>query len=366
MTDTKSPAPSSDGPEDQDVAKEIAKLREQMPDMTVVQNVPLAFKPTPLQDLPLASEALGIRVRVKRDDLTGSHVSGNKIRKLEYLTRHALAQGATHIVTTGGIQSNHCRATAFAAREVGMTPVLLLRTPNGEASDLPVPANGNVFLDQLAGAEIRTCTPEQYQERDSHMAAIAEELKAEGHTPYVIPEGGSNALGALGYVACAHEIVVQCGDKLPATVVCAVGSGGTVAGLALGFKHLNLGIRVLGVPVCDDGAYFHKRVMAIAAAASAKFGLAELEDKDFGFIDGYQGRGYALSTAEELALIRDVARRDGIVLDPVYTGKAFKALVEVAQQDSGARLGGDTVFVHTGGIFGLLAKADEFVEHGLL
>ena len=363
MTDNTPPETGSADSERAVTEDKIRKLGESLPDMSFVQFVPLALKPTPLEEMRGTSEALGLRVRVKRDDLTGSHLSGNKVRKLEYLMRHALACDATHIVTTGGIQSNHCRATALTARKLGMTPVLLLRTPTGRLDDLPSPATGNVFLNLLAGADIRTCTPQEYGDRDARMAAIADELREQGHRPYIIPEGGSNALGALGYVACALEIAAQAGPALPATVVCAVGSGGTFAGLALGFKHLNLGVRVIGIPVCDDANYFRQRITAIADDACTRFGLTRLEPQDIVLVDGFQGRGYALNTPEELALIRDVARRDGLIVDPVYSGKAFRALTHIAQEQT-ARLGGDTVFLHTGGIFGLLAKSKEF--EGLL
>lgn len=328
-----------------------------LPDMTVVENVPLALTPTPIHDLPNASEAAGVRIRVKRDDLTGSHVSGNKIRKLEYLIRQALHVGATHVITCGGIQSNHCRATAFAARQAGMQPVLMLRTPNGALEDLPTPATGNVLLARLAGADIRPCTPTEYGDRVARMDAIAEELCAAGHTPYIIPEGGSNALGALGYVACAHEIADACGDDLPATVLCAVGSGGTAAGLAIGFKHLGLNVRVIGVPVCDDAEYFEKAILAISEEATELYGLTALEAGDVTLLDGFVGRGYALATKEELTVLVEATRRDGLVLDPVYTGKAWGALLKTAETHP-ETLGGDTMFVHTGGIFGLLSQAE--------
>lgn len=322
------------------------------------ERLKLAQLPTPLHELPALSQRLGLRVRVKRDDLTGSHLSGNKVRKLEFLLGQAVAREATHVLTTGGVQSNHCRATALAAVPLGLRPVLLLRTPNGDPGDLPQPPAGNVLLDRLAGARLVPCTPAAYEQRDALLAELAEELRAAGGRPYVIPEGGSNALGAYGYVEAARELALQWGDDAPDTVVVATGSGGTLAGLAMGFKTLGLPTRPVGVPVTGDAATFRRRVLSIGTQAHATLGLPALAPEDFGLLDGYVGRGYALSTPAELSLLRDTARRDGLVLDPVYTNKAMAALVDQAPRPA-RPLGEDIVFLHTGGIFGLMAAGAE-------
>ena len=325
--------------------------------MNLPKRLALAHLPTPIHPLAALSRQLDADIWVKRDDLTGSHLSGNKIRKLEFLLAEASEQQATHIITCGGVQSNHCRASALAAASLGMKPELLLRTPSGLASDLPTPSAGNVLLGRLAGATIHPCTPDTYREsRNEHMMAMAEALRATGARPYIVPEGGSNALGALGYVECAKELVEQLGRETHCSVWVPVGSGGTLAGLALGFKTLGVPYRAVGVPVCDDAETFREIVQRIAAEASQSFGLAELNPEDYDLVEGYQGRGYALTTPRELALIRDTLVREGIVLDHVYTGKAFGAFVE------GAKGASRHVFVHTGGIFGLSAAASQLDE----
>ena len=325
--------------------------------MNLPKRVPLAHLPTPLAPLPALSAELGSQVLVKRDDLTGSHLSGNKIRKLEFLLAEAQEQAATHVITCGGIQSNHCRATALAAASLGMAPELLLRTARGLRDDLPSPSSGNVLLGRLAGATLHLCDPDEYRSsRNERMASIAAQIKDDGGRPYVVPEGGSNALGALGYVAAARELAEQLGYTTACKVWVAVGSGGTLAGLALGFKALEVPYRAVGVPVCDDAPTFRAIVQSIAEEASQRFGLPSLALGDYDVIEGYQGRGYALTTGPELALIRDAVRRDGLVLDHVYTGKAFRALFERVSQEHGEEL---NVFLHTGGIFGLGASASQ-------
>ena len=213
----------------------------------------LARLPSPLQPLPGPSKQLGAEIWVKRDDLTGAGLSGNKVRKLDYLLAEATARGADCVITTGGIQSNHCRATALAARMVGLRPVLLLRgQPPTDGWD------GNLLLDGILGAEIHWITPEQYTHRDALMAEHAARLSAAGATPYVIPEGGSSAVGALGFVRAGRELAAQAmaaGVEFD-TVLCATGSGGTLAGLAMS----GLSAQVLGVAVCDDRTYFRQRV----------------------------------------------------------------------------------------------------------
>jgi D-cysteine desulfhydrase len=323
------------------------------------ERLELAHTPTPIQPLERLSNELGVRLRVKRDDLTGSHLSGNKIRKLEFLLADAKAQKATHVITCGGIQSNHCRATAMAARPLGMEAVLLLRTEHGLDSDLPDPPTGNVFLDKLVQAQLVPCTREGYQARAEKMAQLAHEIDQDGGHAVIIPEGGSNALGSLGYVRAAQEITRQLGDDLPETVVVPTGSGGTVAGLAIGFLALGVHTRVVGIPVCDDSAHFRDVSMAIGAEAHSRFGTPKLSPDTIDFIDGFQGQGYALTTPEELSFLREIATHDGLVLDPVYTNKSFRGMIETCRSGSG-RMGQDILFIHTGGIFGLMGQNEAF------
>ncbi len=307
------------------------------------RRVPLAQLPTPLLDvgglLPPST-----RLRVKRDDLTGAALSGNKVRKLEFLLAEAQERGLRRVVTCGGLQSNHCRATAIAARELGLDCTVVLRTAT--PPDREGPLTGNVALMRLVGAELRFVTPEQYAQRARLLPELA------GTDGLVIPEGGSNALGAWGYLACVDELIVQWGTEPPTAIICATGSGGTLAGLAMGVRRRGLTIPVYGVCVCDDAPTFQGLVAQISAEAHARWPeLPALAPSDVRVVEGWVGRGYALSTPDELADLAHVARTTGLVLDPVYTAKAFRALLRAPEAYGEAPL-----FVHTGGIFGLLAE----------
>ena len=325
------------------------------------ERISLARTPTPLERLERTGEALGVELLVKRDDLTGAELSGNKVRKLEYLLAEARAQGADLVVTCGGEQSNHCRATAMAAARLGMGAHLLLRTADPAH---PPALGGNILLDRLVGARIQWITPADYARRAELMAEVAAELGRAGRRPYVIPEGGSNALGAWGYLRAAEEIDADLAalPPRPTTVLYACGSGGTGAGLVLGASLLGWsgrGIRVAGVNVCDDRDYFVRTIGAICREFEDRFRTgARVSEADIELVDGYVGRGYARSRPEELAEIVALCRREALVLDPVYTGKAFFGLTRELARDR-RRFGERVVFVHTGGIFGLFPAAAE-------
>jgi D-cysteine desulfhydrase len=311
--------------------------------------------PTPVDPAPRLSQRLGLDVLFKRDDLTGSGLSGNKIRKLEFLFAEARAQGCDTVVTCGGEQSNHCRATAIAAAQLGLRSVLLLRTDDPQR---PPPTEANILLDRLVGAEIRWVSRPEYARRAEIFPQVAAELRARGQKPYLIPEGGSNALGAWGYIRCVEELSNELTPGA-ATLVYAAGSGGTGAGLILGVKLLGLPWRVVGVNVCDDEAYFRRVIGEIVEQAIDRWKLPVSFSRDeIELRDGYVGIGYAKSRPEELATLRDVARAEGLVLDPVYTGKAFHGLVQELAKDH-AQFGSRIVFIHTGGIYGLFPKAAE-------
>jgi D-cysteine desulfhydrase len=317
--------------------------------------VQLARLPTPLEPARKLSARLGLSLWWKRDDLTGAELSGNKVRKLEFLLGDAESLGADTLITCGGEQSNHCRATALAAARRGLRCVLLLRVPDPAA---PPPVTANSLLARLGGADIRYVSPEEYRRRDEIFRTVEDELRARGRRPYVIPEGGSNALGAWGYMQAMAELHTQLGGR-PATIVYAAGSGGTGAGIELGIRRLRWsGARALGFAVCDDSAYFQRQIAAIAAEASTRWNLGiELDAAAVAISDAYIGPGYAQSTPEMLATIAEVARTEGVVLDPVYTGKAFFGLLREHTLGHPA-LVDDVVFVHTGGIFGLFPFAD--------
>ncbi len=321
----------------------------------------LARAGTPLEPMPRTSAVLGVEVLIKRDDLTGAELSGNKVRKLEFLLAEAQDQGADTVITCGGEQSNHCRATALAAARAGLASRVVLRTDDPAA---PPPATGNILLDRLAGATVRWISRPDWAKRNAIMEEEAATVRAAGGRPYVIPEGGSNAMGSWGYVACAAELADDLATlpARPTTIVFACGSGGTAAGLALGAKLLGLperGVRVAAVNVCDDRAYFVRVISRICADMTARWSLpAAIAPEELDVVDGYVGLGYARSQPAELVTLRDVCRRDGVVLDPVYTGKAFHGMVTELARDRG-RFGERIVFVHTGGIFGLFPAAAE-------
>ena len=322
------------------------------------RRVPLANQPTRGHWLRYG-DALGTKIWVKRDDHTGSELMGNKVRKLEYLMAEALAEGATHVITCGGEQSNHARATAFAAAQLGMKSVLILRTDDPAA---PPAATGNILLDRLVGSELQWISRPAWRDRNRLLAEAADRVRTGGGTPYIVPEGGSNALGSWGYIRAMRELASDLDDiaspENPVTIVYACGSGGTGAGLIMGAKLFRLaerGIRVAGVNVCDDRAYFLKAIRAICDDAEARWQLdLGITEADIDIVDGHVGAGYAKSRPEELATIRDVCRSDGIVLDPVYTGKAFHGVVTELRRDP-ARFGKTVAFMHTGGMFGLFA-----------
>jgi D-cysteine desulfhydrase len=314
--------------------------------------IPLANQPT--RGHWLRYRRNGTRFWLKRDDHTGSELMGNKVRKLEYLLAEAMANKATHVVTCGGEQSNHARATALAAAQLGMKSVLILRTDDPAK---PPAATGNILLDAMCGAEIVWISRPAWRDRNELLAAQAERIRAAGGTPYVVPEGGSNALGSFGYIRAMRELVADLRDvPKPCTVLYACGSGGTGAGLVMGAKLLKPeGIRVAGVNVCDDKPYFVAAIMRICAEAEAKYAVgAHVTEADIDIVDGHVGLGYAKSRPEELATIRELCHSDGVVLDPVYTGKAFHGICMELDRDP-KRFGETVAFIHTGGMFGLFA-----------
>jgi D-cysteine desulfhydrase len=317
------------------------------------ERVQVARLPTPLEPLKSMGDELGIDLWVKRDDLTGAGLSGNKIRKLDYLLAQALQENADTLITCGGTQSNHARATALAGARLGLKSILILRgTP-------PQRLEGNQLLDRMVNADIRWVSPEQYKERDRLFHEIADEVRISGGRPYCIPEGGSNALGAWGYLDAMEEIRTQSQESGLSfdVLVTAVGSGGTLAGLAVGHaQHPTDTPFPIGVNVCDDAAYFHGRIKEIWQSMTETYGVTPYRRDAYEIQDGFVGLGYAKSQQQELDLLQDVARSTGLLLDPVYTGKAFFALTQLLTTDS-SLLGKRILFLHTGGLFGLFAKA---------
>jgi D-cysteine desulfhydrase len=317
--------------------------------------IPLAHLPTPLWRHDALDRLVGAEVWVKRDDMTAGAEAGNKARKLEFLLADALDRGAEVVVTCGGAQSNHARAAALLARGVGLGAVLLLRTADPEA---PPDPTGNVLLDRMAGAEIRFITPAAYGNRHELLARTATSLVASGRKATVIPEGGSNGLGAFGYVEAMREVRRQLDLGLAGTrqpfdaIVHACGSGGTTAGLVLGARRFGVAPAVHAIAVCDDRAYFEGVVARITAEAES-LGAPSHEPADLVVHDQFKGPAYGVASAEQLAFIVEVARETGLVTDPVYVGKALFGLARLEPKPK------RVLFVHTGGLPGLLAMAAE-------
>lgn len=310
--------------------------------------------PTPIQKLGNLSKHLGgPELWIKRDDLTGLAGGGNKTRKLEFLVADAIAQGADTLITVGAVQSNHCRLTLAAAAHEGLHCRLVLE--QRVRGSYRKEASGNNFLFDLLGAEYLTIV-DGGTDLGAAMNAEAEKLKAQGRKGYIIPGGGSNALGSMGYVVCAREILAQSLDMNIAFdhVVTASGSAGTHAGLLVGFKAANAGFPLTGVNVRRPRAEQEGNVHKLAVEAAAFAGLPAPSRESVVALDQWVGPGYSLPTDEMVEAVRLFARLDGVLLDPVYTGKAAAGLVALVR--SGHFKPTDKVlFVHTGGAPSLFA-----------
>ena len=322
----------------------------------------LAHLPTPLEPLPRLSEALGVDLWIKRDDCTGLAGGGNKTRKLEFLLGAAFEQDADTLVTQGAVQSNHVRQTAAAAAAHGLACEIILEERTGsKASDYV--GNGNVLLDRLFGASIRTVPGGT--DMVAELETTADAVRARGGKPYVIPGGGSNPVGALGYVDCAREIVVQA-DEMDLEVhriVTATGSAGTHAGLVAGLAVMGADIPVLGIGVRAPKEKQEANVFKLAEETAALLGQPGRVTRERVVADcDYVGEGYGLIDQGVIDALTLAARTDGIVLDPVYSGKAMKGLIALAR--AGQFRGETVVFLHTGGAQGLFGYQSE-IERAL-
>ncbi len=319
----------------------------------------LANLPTPIQQVRGLSEKLGREVYIKRDDLTGCATSGNKIRKLEYVLAEAKEQGAQVVITIGGIQSNHCRTTVVACREVGLEPYLILR---GEQAG---PPEGNLFLNMLCGAGVRYITLEEYKQNlDAVIEEIVSEQAKQGKKCYYCPVGASTPLGAMGYLECAREISQwqQDNNMTFDRIYYAAGSGGTSAGLIMGKKLYNIGARVRGINVGEPRDEFVAKTEEIMRGAIERFGVGVgFSREDIEIIEGYYGAGYGDVPDEAAALIRECAVSDGLMLDPVYTAKGMLGLIGEERKLEGGS-GEKILFIHTGGIFSLFAFKQRLLE----
>ena len=312
-----------------------------MKQLSQFPRVALGVFPTPIQKLDNISRMLRTNVYIKRDDLTGLGLGGNKVRKLEFLLADARQKGAQAVFTTGGAQSNHAMLTAAAAGKLGMKPILILKK-RGVTERL-----GNQLLEHLMGTEVIFMDTDDYADIYAEMDRIGARL---GVPYYKIPCGGSNALGALGYVDCAREIAAQ-GPHFD-HLICAEGSGGTMAGLALGARLFLPGTKVHGMMVDTDP--FDRITPALMQEAAALLEAdLRIGPEDFHLVD-MCGPGYAIPSPEGNEAMAVLAREEGLFLDPVYTGKAFAGLLKMARE--GAFRETDRVlFLHSGGAGGIFA-----------
>ncbi|MFC1955932.1 D-cysteine desulfhydrase family protein [Chloroflexota bacterium] len=310
----------------------------------------------PLDEAPRLSVALeGSQIFIKRDDLTGLALGGNKVRKLEFVMADAIQEGADVVITTGSSQSNHACQTAAAARKLGMKTILVLE--KGVHNE----TLGNLLLDNLFGAEVHIV--EEGSPVTEVMKKLAMEARSRGHHPYLIPEGASNALGATGYVNAVKEICKQSVQKRinPRYLIAAAGSCGTMAGLIVGAKYFQAPFKVVGISVKLD-----RTTLAIIIANLANE-IAQLLTMNLAFApneitiyDEYVGEGYGIPTPQCIEAIRLVAQTEGIILDPVYSAKTMAGFMDLIRQ--GRFTPQDTViFVHTGGAPSVFAYANELL-----
>lgn len=321
--------------------------------MKIPDKVELANIPTPIQAIFFE----GFEILIKRDDYTGIEWTGNKIRKLEYLIFDALQKKANVLITCGGIQSNHARATAAVASRLGMKTILYLRGEKQKQFE------GNLALDKLFGAEIKFVTQEEYDNIQEIAAKEIDSLKKKGLKAVFIPEGGSSSLGIWGYIECASEITKQLRTfkNKPSHIITAVGSGGTLAGLVVGKKLYGLKSNLFGVNVLKTSGDFEKIVCDLANECSRKYKLGiKVNSKDFTILDGYSEEGYENISKEKLELLTFISQDYGLLLDPAYTGKAFFGMIDhfIYQGNEFNKL----MFIHTGGVFGIFPKMKKYLE----
>jgi len=347
----------------------------------------LVHGPTPIERVSALDTDLGIELWVKRDDATSGAESGNKLRKLEWLLADARRRGSRVIVTCGALQSNHVRATALACARLGFECIALVRVADPhEAEQGRIALEGNALISKLAGCTFRFLSADQYRDRSSHLAEVRAECERHGKPATIIGEGGSSGLGALGYVEAMREVRTQMDLGVGAVpdsrfdiVAVACGSGGTAAGVALGVAHTHVAQTVWALCVCNDASYFRDavdRMRSEAAAFAPRLRAPESLEmpcvvSGSGYTreacqvvidDNAKGPGYERISEEQANFIVQVARKTGLVLDPVYTGKALFGLAKAVDRGEIAR-GSRVLFIHTGGLPGLLAHARDVARY---
>jgi D-cysteine desulfhydrase len=325
--------------------------------MKVPKKLKLANIPTPLEELSFE----GNKFLIKRDDLTGMELSGNKVRKLEYLLYDAKRKKADIIFTCGGDQSNHARATAIAAAKTGFKSKLFLW---GDDNRFP---EGNLFLDKFIGAEISFLNKKNYEDVNQVMFDESEALRERGKKVYVIPEGGSSTLGIWGYINFMYELNEQINLKKSARrsggidgILTAAGSGGTAAGLLVGASLLNLKINIYAVNVLYSKKIIEKKILQLAEGCKLDYNLdCRINNSGLIIMDGYSNEGYKDITNDKIDLIKKFAQLSGIILDPAYTGKAFKAYHDNFFKKKMRR---KVIFLHSGGLFGVFGRKEKYLH----
>jgi len=321
----------------------------------------LARLPTPVRRLDRCPDApAGTRLWIKHDEQTGTELSGNKVRKLEFTLAEALEQGCDTLITVGGSQSNHARATAILGARLGLSVHLLLRGERPEVAD------GNLLLDYLAGATIHYLPQSEWHRHEAVAGELRQSLEEQGQRCLFIPTGASDETGLWGYVAACRELRddFRAAALQPDLIVCATGSGGTQSGLIAGNALYGIGSEVAAFNVCDDEAWFARKVRTDLARWQSRYqdrlpdGF-EVSDLPVRTLDGHVGPGYGVAEPPVYGTIAALARSEGLFLDPVYTGKAFHGLLQELRHGRlrGAR---DVVFIHTGGLFGLFPHRQRF------
>lgn len=326
--------------------------------------IPLGNFPTPIQTFALfqnltEENPLDLQFYIKRDDCTSFDLSGNKVRKLEFLLADAIDQNCDSVITIGGLQSNHARATAIASKQLGLNPHLILRT---EKSLEDIDLTGNLLFNQMVGSYIYTVSPGTYAQigSDSLVSQLNLQLADQGKNPYSIPVGGSNTLGSFGYMETMQEIMTY-GVEFE-HIIFATGSGGTMAGIAIGAKLAGLKSKLHAIGVCDNPDYFYRHLEDVVDDLCIS---REIFGNPRDWIDVYngQGIGYSKSTQQELEFIAKVAQNTGILLDPVYSGKALYHFIQniVNTHSEKFQKHDKILFIHTGGVFGLYDKAKQLL-----
>jgi D-cysteine desulfhydrase len=308
----------------------------------------IANIPTPLEEIEFVNK----KFLIKRDDLTGVELSGNKVRKLEYLIYQAKKEKADMVFTCGGDQSNHARATAIAVARAGIKSKLFLWGSDSKSAD------GNLFLDKLIGAEISFLNKRNYSEVNEIMYEERDALIKKGKKVFVIPEGGSTTLGIWGYMDVIHELKKQVDLKKINGICVAAGTGGTAAGLLVGFAQLKLNTKVYAVNVLYNKKVIHNKIMNLAEGCVLDYKLScRINERNLVILDGYSKEGYKNITKDKLRVIKEFARSTGIILDPAYTGKAFAAFYRNFLFSKKK-----VIFLHTGGLFGVFGKREKYLE----